>query len=57
MGTNLVLTLTEHPTGKVLARRTWEDAAKYVTLNPVQGYIELRLPQRAGLNIKPGGNQ
>lgn len=55
-GAHLVLTLTEQPSGRVLARRVWEDAAKYMAPHMVDegtGYIALRVPLEAELNVKP----
>lgn len=58
-GVNLILTLTEHSTGRVLARRVWEDAGKYVCESSAlpPGYVQLLIPSRAGIDIKPGSNQ
>ena len=53
---DVVLTLTEQSSGRVLARRVWQDAAKYINLQTPEGVITLTLPQQVGLNIKPGGN-
>jgi hypothetical protein len=54
-GDDLVLTITMHPSGKVLGRRVWKQAAKY--LRPehqsLQGYLTIMIPERSGLNIKP----
>lgn len=56
-GNDLVLVLMAHPSGKVLGRRVWKDAAKYLVRDPLRGYIEVRVPRRAGLNIKPASDQ
>lgn len=52
-GDDIVLTLHEHPSDREIGRRVWKDAAKYLSRDPLKGYIELRVPKRAGLNIKP----
>ncbi len=55
-GANLVLTLTEEPSSRVLSKRVWEGAAKYLrpTMpNVPAGYIALLVPEKAGLNVKP----
>jgi len=54
-GDALVLRVIEHPSGVVLGKKVYGGLGKYAVLNPVQGYIELRLPKRSGLDIKPGG--
>jgi ribosomal protein L3 len=56
VGAHIVVTLIEHPGMRVLAKRTYEDAAKYV-----KGWRELpngnrslimEMPEKAGINIK-----
>lgn len=51
-GHHLVLTLTEYPSGKVLARRVWEDASKYVCQSHAEDHIQLLIPKQTGLDIK-----
>lgn len=53
-GANLVLTLTEQPSGKVLATRVWENAAQYISLE-ADGVVQLVVPISSELNIRPGG--
>jgi hypothetical protein len=55
-GDHLVLKLIEHPSGRVLARRVWEGAARYVAEHGSKAFV-LRVPRRAGLNIRPGTAQ
>ena len=54
VGPDLVLVLREHPSGREMGRRVWEGAARYLVRDPLQGHVELRMPQRSGLDIKPG---
>lgn len=52
-GANLVLTLTEQPSGRVLATRVWENAAQYIEESDVDGYLTIRAPISSELNVKP----
>jgi len=52
-GSNVVLRLIEHPSGRELARRIWEGAGKYVRPASPKGTITIVAPARAGLDIKP----
>jgi len=53
VGNDLVLVVREHPSGREMGRRVWEGAARYLVAQPLRGHVELRLPQRSGLDIKP----
>ncbi len=50
---HLVLTLTEYPSGKILATRTWENAAQYTDYEDDENF-HLVVPKSKGINIKPG---
>ena len=52
-GDHLILSITEHPSGRVLARRVWEGAGKYVRPQSLKGTLTLVIPERSGLDIKP----
>ena len=51
-GAHLVLTLTEQPSGRVLARRVWEGAAKYIR-DEHDGTLIIRVPISSELGIRP----
>lgn len=53
-GDDIVLRLHEQPSGKLLGERVWKDAAKYLLPMHAEGYLTVKVPYRAGLNIKPG---
>jgi hypothetical protein len=52
-GDNLILSIIEHPSGRVVALRVWEGAGKYVRPKATKGYLTLMVPERCGLDIKP----
>lgn len=52
-GDDLVLVLREYPSNREIDRIVWRNAGKYLARQPLQGYVELRIPKRAGLNVKP----
>jgi hypothetical protein len=51
-GDDLVLRVHEHPSGRLLGRRVWKDAAKYLRPGTVKGYLTIMVPEKAGLDIK-----
>jgi len=53
-GDDIVLRLHEQPSGRLIGTRVWTDAAKYLRPMAVKGYLTLMVPEKAGLNIKPG---
>lgn len=50
-GDDLVLVLST-PAGKVLARRVWQGAAKYLRQDSIKGWHKLMIPKSAGLDIQ-----
>lgn len=52
-GAHLVLTLTEQPSGRVLAKRVWENAAQYIR-SEADGVVAILVPISVELDIKPG---
>ena len=54
VGANVVVTLTEHPSGQVLSARVWQGAAQYVRFSPVHGYVNIMVPEQSGIDIQEG---
>ena len=52
-GNHIVLTLTEQPSGRVLAKRVWENAAQYIR-SEEDGVVAILVPVSVELDIKPG---
>ena len=53
-GRDVVLKVINHDTREVVTR-TYEGLGKYAAFEGKD--VVIRIPARAGLNIKPGGNQ
>jgi len=57
-GNDIVLTLTEQPSGRVLGKRVYENAAQYfqhIQRRGDQEVMVIEIPVLAKLNIRPGG--
>jgi len=53
-GEDIVLRMHEHPSGRLIGTRVWTGAAKYLRPMQVKGYLTIMVPEKGGLNIKPG---